>query len=356
MDSREVIRQACSDLIAGRVRPMEPSADALERAQREGVVGVLGRACATHDMVRRVAAETFAQNARYLHALAALDDSLGAGNGQALVLKGGALLHTVYRAHPSLRPLSDVDLLVRDDSIDEVLSACGFTRSGPGVWSRDQLTFDVHRHLVEGRIRSRAQAFRFDEQELWDASEPLAEFRHLRVLSPVHHFLYLAVHAVKHAHARLIWLVDLALLLPTVDLDVLLRTARTTGCHRVLAYTFACLQRLFDVPVPPLRLRLNGLERRYVDAVVRREQPAVLGEIVMVFSIPSLAGRLAYLLEVCFPRVEILRRLYPSTPEWRLPLARLAHLISMARSEFGKWVSLIFHRQTSSPRPVTIDH
>lgn len=344
MHPREVIRRACHALVTGcdpGLLVVEDADEILDLAKREGVAAIVGRLLTTGDSTR-VTAETFAQNARYFQVLGELDARLST---DVIVLKGAALLQSAYRGRSSLRPLSDVDLLVRDlSSVQNTLRTMGFCThsSSPPVWHRERLTLDVHESLVENRIRSRAQAFRFGETALWDAREPLGgDFVHLFVLSPIHHFLYLAVHALKHAHARLIWLVDLALLLPALDPDELVGVAAKTGCSRVLKYTLALLHRLLDVPVPPLAVRLNGLERRYLEAVMRREQPAVIGEIVMVFSVPTRLGQLQYLLELCFPQVEVLRRLYPSTPRWRLPFARLAHLARMAFGELSKWLHLI---------------
>ena len=52
----------------------------------------------------------------------------------------------------------------------------------------------------------------------------------IRVLSPELQVLHLAVHAVKHAFGRWIWLVDLSRALEAVDLDGLL-----AACERLAA-------------------------------------------------------------------------------------------------------------------------
>lgn len=327
-----------------------------EMGKRENVLGLVANTASPEQLgaerwayARSVVAETFGQNCRYLGALATLDEALTARGVSVIALKGAALLHTAYRAHRSLRPMNDIDLLVRATdwtAVENTLRDAGYSNSKltPRVWRRDALAFDLHEHMVGDRIHSRAIAFRFDEPALWRNSAPLDSYKSIRMLDVVHHFLFLAIHALKHGYARLLWLVDMALLLPTLDAEALTSAASATGCARVLAYTLQAMQGLLGTSIPPRMSmpRLNVWERRYVKAVIRRESPSVLGEIVMAFSVPTWGGRLRYLAEVCVPCAEELARLYPTTPAWRRPVTRLVHLLRMAWNEGHRWRAWLF--------------
>ena len=146
----------------------------------------------------------------------------------------------------------------------------------------------------------------------------------LLVLSPTHQFLHLAVHGQKHSFSRLIWLVDLALVCRQVSWGELIEQARRTGTLRPVAYALSSIAGLFGTKVPQdvweALPRLNWIERRFVTAVVGRRAAEPEGELLVALSIPSLVGKLAYLLEFAFPRPHVLAEVFPTTPAaWFYP-------------------------------------
>lgn len=254
----------------------------------------------------------FVVNGRLLSALEALREALLQQKLQTVVLKGAALLRTEYEGQLGLRPLSDVDLLVREDELrrfEALLREQGFRRSGEsaGFFSSGEARIDLHTDLVGARrIPRRARAARFDLPGLWERSTPLGQLAGpFRALAPEDQFLHLAVHGQKHSFVRLIWLMDLALVSRRVSWPTLWSRAQETGTTRSLGYALRALAAVLG-PVAPAAVHeslppLNRLEKTFVHAVVARQPLEALGELVVIFSLDRPVDRLGYLFEYAFP-------------------------------------------------------
>ncbi len=334
-------------------------ADLLEISSREGMGGLL--AIQLQGLARSHALElplgdvsnflgrVFACNGGFLAELSSLRAVLEQHGIQVIVLKGGALIRTAYRRQLGLRPLSDIDLLIKSSDLDLIQRALhqrGFGSIFPSgtFLTNGPVAFDLHLDLVgSARIRRRGQAFRFDPNELWKKASPLDGLdESLLVLSPTHQFLHLAVHAQKHSFSRLIWLVDLALVCRQVCWGELIEQAQRTGTLRPVAYALRSIERLFGTKIPrdvwESLPHLNWIERKFVTAVVGRRAAEPQGELLVAFSIPSLFGKLAYLLEFVFPRPRVLAEVFPTTPsEWLYP-RREGEILAQGVFRFLKFV------------------
>jgi Uncharacterised nucleotidyltransferase len=132
-----------------------------------------------------------------------------------IVLKGAALAETVY-PHPAVRPMGDIDLLVRPEALeatDDALTAFGYRfvdHGQPKAYWRAQhyhLTFhpppttpiivpiEVHWALERASL-----PFRMDLDGLWQRSIPaIIAGIETRILAPEDQLLHLCVHLCKHA-------------------------------------------------------------------------------------------------------------------------------------------------------------
>ncbi|MBI3800477.1 MAG: nucleotidyltransferase family protein [Deltaproteobacteria bacterium] len=249
------------------------------------------------------------------------------------------MIKTVYREQPGLRPLGDLDLLVRAEDlpgVEEVLRLHGFRPLVPSssFFHNGAAAFDLHTDLIgAGRIRGRALAFHFDQETLWQEALPLdPQDPTLLVLSPRHQLLHLVVHALKHSFTRLIWFIDLGLALRQVQWGESIDHAKAVGALRALTYTLLALRALMGVQIPSETLRelsrLNRLEHLFVQQVISRNPRQALGEVMVALSIPGVIGKLSYLFEFGFPRQEILAEVSPSTPAWLLYPQRLCHIMA----------------------------
>jgi len=336
-----------------------------ERAAEEGMSGLLAaqlqRLALLYqydfplDRFAQAHHHLFARNGAFFAELTALHKELQQHGLQIVLLKGGALIETVYQGHLGLRPLSDLDLLIKDTDlpcIKDILWRWGFRPPSPAsnFWTHGPTAFDLHTDLLGAtRIRRRALAFQFDTAALWrEATRLEAHDPTLLLLSPPHQFLHLAVHALKHSFSRLIWLVDLGLVWQQLRWEDLLLQAIASGTLRPLLYVLLSLQRLMGVEVPPhvwaALPQLGRLEQRFLEAVARRRGLVALGEVMVAFSIAERRRRWGYLVEFSFPERHVLAELFPTTPAWLVYPRRLRQLLATGLREgskslcaLGKW-------------------
>lgn len=124
-------------------------------------------------------------------------------NVEAILVKGWA----VARCYPeqALRPYGDIDLLVRPRDYDAALR----------VLHNDELQdcfTDLHTRMFELADRSIEEVFL--RSRIVQCGE-----EDVRVLAHEDHFTLLAVHLLKHAAWRPLWLCDIAMLLETLPTD-----------------------------------------------------------------------------------------------------------------------------------------
>jgi hypothetical protein len=283
-----------------------------------------------------------------LSELAALSAMLCEEGRAAIVLKGAALLDDLYHGHAGLRPMGDIDVLLRPSDVPAVagwLRRRGYepmSASSP-FFSRGVVSFDLHTEIVGSEwVGRKAHVFRLDPAALWREAMPREPGDPATlVLSPVHLRVQLVVHALKHSYSRLIWLVDLALVLRDAPWPSLLEQARVTAALRPLAYAVSAVERLLGRLDVPESVRcelpvLGRLEQAFLSLVTTRRGVETPGELVVAFSAPGVMGKATYLAELAIPRRHVLARHYPMTPSWLLYPRRLVRLARLSLQEVGK--------------------
>ena len=353
------------DLLAALTQPIDWPL-LLQRASKEGMAGVAAHELQQLsegrdlnlplDFFSEALDGIFFKNGNHFAELARLHQRLVRGDVRVILLKGSALIETVYRGQMGLRPLSDVDVLVRSSDVPflrEELGLLGFhsPASSRSLFTNGPVAFDVHADLIgAGRIRRRSLAVAFDEESLWTRSLPVGSgASHLRVLCPEHQFLHLAVHALKHSYHRMIWLVDLGLVSKQLDWSELLHLAEAYGALRPTAYAARCLETLLGIEIPrdvrETLPRLNKMESRFLDLVKRRRpEMEAFGEPLVAFSIPTWRGRLAYLYEYLFPSFRVLvgEAAHPSA--WQVYSHRLGQIFKRSFLHLKGWFGSLLHR------------
>lgn len=225
-----------------------------------------------------------ASSLSHLRALKLLDDGLHERSVRVLVLKGRSLAQAAW-PDPSLRPSCDVDLLLAPDDLaaaDDVFRDCGWEPSpeGRNKWRAAPEAPGLPPLDVTCAPRAegaRNPTWRPDLGRLFASSGELQGFRALRALAPPHALVHGAVHAMDHAAARLVWLLDLALLVErTTDLTPrALEHAVEARARRATLVALHLAGRLFDLSA------LNGAAPPwgtawFVDRVIRR--PSTWGD------------------------------------------------------------------------------
>lgn len=190
--------------------------------------------------------------------------------GVDVVLVKGVTLAARYYGEIALRPIGDIDLLVRpEDAADcgRILTTCGYTplpgRENPTQWHalvnralayRDDagITIDVHWALASLPPYVAA----FPQAELWNCAENLDPAGpSARRLSTADELRFLCFHyAAQHRDKRLIWLVDIAeilRMLPSAwDWPQFVSDTIARGLAMPVAAALDMVQHLLNVKIP----------------------------------------------------------------------------------------------------------
>jgi len=316
--------------------PLAGWEQALRRARQQGLQGLLAHHHARGDgpwrpWAARAYQEQFLFNTRLLAMLGEVVTILQARQLPVMALKGAALVGSLY-PELGLRPLSDIDVLVRAQDLPEVEEALlghGFYAAKGGNFQWQGLSLDLHVDLVSARrIRGRAALFRFPLEDIWARAVPHPRFPGLLCLEAEDQFLHLCVHALKHGHSRRMWAEDLHRLLPQVNGLRLWQRAHSFGCQRPLLYGLCWMGQ------PPRGLSLSWWERAYLARVAREAPCEALAPWVCAALLPDWRRRLAFVGECLWPGREVLQDLYPGVVGWRLGWRRLRDLWGRFQASF----------------------
>jgi hypothetical protein len=258
-------------------------AEVLDLADRHGVTPALHRTLASageaiaippeiRERLRETTLSAGARNARALGHAGRLLKDLHAAGIEVAVLKGADLVERVY-PDVSLRPMADVDLLVRPGDLrlaSALLASKGYVPSAQPPGDEHQGAIDENLHvepvqrpggpLVELHyaIGVPARVGGLEMEGVWarmyrgrvGGAEAL-------VLSPEDLLLHLCIHVALHHgfDAKLVQLLDLPAVVDRlgdrIDWDALDRRARDWGVQRGVAVTFALAGRLLGPLATP---------------------------------------------------------------------------------------------------------
>jgi hypothetical protein len=211
-------------------------------------------------------------------------------------LKGPALAETFYR-HPALRPCTDLDLLVRRESVPDVdahLRRLGYRRFVDAHSFAFDVEYDratayettsgVRVDLHWGLLSDPRYAWNEREAEgIWSRAVDIRVAGEVvRGLCPEDLLLYLTVHvAVHHALAGLLWLYDLHLLLECwadrLDWTALDQRASRWRVRSALYFGLQEVQQVFGTRVPGAvmaALKPRGPRARAVGRLLHSRSPA----------------------------------------------------------------------------------
>lgn len=279
---RTVIGALRGKPIAPHQRPAEPvDGDALvEYAVREGIGPALFKAPQIEPLPRaslhKLYAATGLRNEIMLAELGRLLELLAAAAIDVVVLKGAALIGLLYR-DSALRPMTDIDLLVRPDQVEAaatLLRAEGYRSEGAAQEIGQILAYEnellltkqtalpallpefvveLHWHLFDSPHHQHA----IDLAWFWEERTEIAvDDRSIPVLAPSAQLLHLAGHlALHHQHRGLLWQYDLYRLLhewgPALDWPEILEQARACELIGPLRDVLSDLATRWRAPVPP---------------------------------------------------------------------------------------------------------
>jgi hypothetical protein len=246
-------------------------------------------------------------------AIARLEKDLQKRQITIMVLKGASLSDLIY-SRPGLRMMEDVDILVRPADRSRfiaMLNRHGF-QADPGrshCFIKGQTVVDLHTDALNvERVASRKWLFPSGMQPIWDRSLPWKEdCRQIRRPADIDNVLLLSQHALKHACARLIWLVDLWLLLrgrPLQFWEALHERAVQLHQLKALYQILFLLASEFELVVPgPFEKPAGQIFWLNRQLLLLREDgrtDAYTGILLPLFSISGFKKRVVFALESVF--------------------------------------------------------
>jgi len=276
-----------------------------------------------------------------------------------ILLKGGALTPTLYK-DSALRPMRDVDILVRPDDllkVEKALADLGFTCHPryPHIFSRKQLSIDLHQDLVNlSRISSRRYVFQIEYDTLWKRAEPIYPLNsYLLTLSLHHQLITLSAHLVKHSFERLIWAVDIKELIKSsrggIDFPCLLEEAQRFNLLKPLLYTMTYLKEVMELELEgketvyfeKMRRGFNPIERGILRLLTQGEKLERFGDLLLACSAPRLRERFVFLWETSFPRPQVIGEVFPFLPSYLLWVGYILRLFQLLAIGIKQSINLV---------------
>ncbi|MFH1140642.1 MAG: nucleotidyltransferase family protein, partial [Chloroflexota bacterium] len=248
----------------------------LREAQSQGIAPFLDGAIASYTLdgsvppscrlqLRKMRVQVLHRNIALLLELKRVLGHLKTLGVDAMPIKGPVLAEVLY-GDLSLRPTSDIDILVKPASLPvsrQALASLGYRNPDPGgevahpfhdppyyLAGSPGLFLELHRSLSnEGLVPLNPDA-------MWErAGYSNVDGLRTLTLSPEDNLLFLAYHLTKHTQGPLRWLCDVAQLLEkyetSLDWRYIVRVAPLTGTKDFLYFSLARARRLLGAPVPP---------------------------------------------------------------------------------------------------------
>jgi len=298
------------------------------------------------DSLARVYLANAARNSALLHEALSIVTSLGERGVETILLKGAALAEAVYESI-ALRPMGDLDLLVRRDAAlqaVQVLCEEGFALIGAEARPDALLAVEnevvLHRATAVGvpvelhwsLFDSPFYQDRLPMEWFWETAVPMPLDRgQALMLGPEAQLLHLCGHLLLHHQGEgLLWLHDIAEVIARYgrELDWETLLARGQECHLVLALQRG-LERVhcdWRAPIPDQVLaRLRALspsldERRVVGWLGGDHGPVVVRLWHDLASMDSWPRRVRYAATSVFPSPSYMRSRYDIRHPFFLPL------------------------------------
>jgi hypothetical protein len=273
MDREELLQAMCAVVTGGECAcdslPVADWRRLVELAEGHGMAPLLfwslaldgWPANAPEDARRRLERSFYTSTAANIVLLDELKRILKALNAQGIpviVLKGAALAPTVY-PDPALRPMRDLDLLVRPKDLDAALAALKrlgyrglmrnyfryhvFMQGGTG----GETAVELHWSLIDYAGRQEAGTV----ERLWGGAEilRLEGGAEALALNPAAHLAYLCDHLWKQhgGGLRLLWCFDIHLLASSgrVDWEAVIAAARASCSQTAVRESLGLAQRYF---------------------------------------------------------------------------------------------------------------
>jgi hypothetical protein len=324
------------------------------RAFNEGIAPLLYYHCRQMDLLAsipgetkkflaRIYAETSLVNMHLMKELEKLERELEKRDLRVIVLKGAALLKTVYR-DVALRPMEDIDLMVRQENMSElknILEQMGFVQNRLYQCSfrKGIISIDIHSDFLSShRILCRQDILDIDSEDVWGSVVSFSGSNSLYRL-PIHvNLIALSFHLLKHRYDRLIWFVDIAETIKAYqslpDWEDLIAYSRRVHADKLLLYTLILTKRLLGGNIPEdvlIRLRkkeLSSIEKYMLRLRLMHVPLGTVMDLLWMFQLRGVFKKTRFIRENIFPRQEVMDQIFTDSPPHVGMLLRRSFLLS----------------------------
>jgi hypothetical protein len=288
---------------------------------------------------------TTAQNQLMFQELEKILEALKEADIPVIVLKGAALATTVY-PEIGLRPMGDLDLLIRRADIkraNNLINEINYLEVKTELTHGINDIFDHHYHLRGGPKNKYALELHWSliagDQDwrtppidwFWDSSLNWQDQENVHTLSPEGSILFSSAHLMlQHGKAQIrqIWLYDIHLMLEryrdAIDWETIEKTAAEFHWSSALNETLLKTHKLFNTAIPSTKNsnQKNGYlkqEERVINRRSRHNQTWV-NRLISNLASMTWSGRIQLVMAKVFPNKEFMKWRYKPKVEWLWPL------------------------------------
>lgn len=282
-----------------------------------------------------------ARNMGLYHELEKVLKALKKAGIEVILLKGAFLAGAVY-PNIGLRPMGDIDLLIRKEDlrkIHKILNSLGYFSPhnyqdylniphSPYLntliyqtLSPIYLFLHLHWHLINSSRPLHAYASKIDMDSIWNKAVPVKVGNmSTMTMSPYHMLIHLCEHAFRHSFDRLILLSDIFELIRYYDKclswDQVIEEANRFNLIRPLYYSLYFAHKFLDAKIPrgilssirPAKFSL--CERKFISLILNNIRGSDLS-FPMYLSIQSgLTQKIRFLWNTLFPPSQDMAHIY----------------------------------------------
>ena len=201
------------------------------------------------------------RNELFYDELGQILEALRDANIEVIVLKGAVLAETIYQ-EKGLRPFSDIDLLIRKDSLNRAekeLIGLGYTLDICSTPRNFSERFDYHLRYIKGasivelhwELGLRAGIYKYMKVKadtIWkDSRRSRIAGIDVLIPSPENLIIHSCIHSAKHKYSRLIWLYDIRQIAEyyRIDWGCLISIIKSDYIARPVFYGISFAEELF---------------------------------------------------------------------------------------------------------------
>ena len=237
---------------------------------------------------------------------------------EVIVLKGVFLIEKVYR-NIGLRPMSDVDVLVRKEAIPEVMKV--MSDSGYYITPHGHLGY-----LKDGEFPA-VMDFHWDiwfpeTDDIWKRCKiTMIKDIPVKSLDNEDVLIYMATHqSINHGMHKLIWLCDIREFIMAyrndIDWKIFIRRIKDYNIEMPLYYTLSHTEKLLGTEIPSdvleelKPLKSNSFKAKVFKKTTTDHYTVDVGHILYLILLKGFKKKLSYLFHYIFPKRDFITKRY----------------------------------------------